>query len=407
METYGPQTEAAQTLHQEKYRETNETFRECMQRVAHALSDDDDHYYALRDILLDMRFLFGGRIQAAVGSNKHITAFNCFVSGTIGDTLTNGSDSIMQRALEAAQTMRMGGGIGYDFSTLRPRGALIHSLMSYSSGPVSFMSIFDAICTCIASAGNRRGAQMGVLRVDHPDIEEFIHAKNNKYALTGFNTSIAITDDFMKALIVGNDFDLKFNREVYRTINPKILWEAIMRSTWDWGEPGVLFIDTINKTNPLNYCEYIAATNPCAEQPLPPFGACLLGSFNLVKYLHKGHSPHQQVYWLFDDAKLKRDIEHVVRAMDNVVDVALYPLPQQELEAKNKRRMGLGVTGLANTIEAMGFESASELFLKVQKSILRTVLVGTYKASNALAKEKGVFPLWDPEYYDIHPELPK
>ncbi len=297
----------------------------------------------------------------------------------------------MERAQEAAQTMRMGGGIGYDFSTLRPRGALIRRLMSHSSGPVSFMSIFDAICVCIASAGHRRGAQMAVMRIDHPDIEEFVHAKNNAHALTGFNTSIAVTDKFMEALEHDYDFPLQFEGEIYRHIKPKPLWEAIMRSTWDWGEPGVLFIDRINEMNPLYYCETISATNPCGEQPLPPYGACLLGSWNLVKYLRPDFS--------FDWQMLSRDIPVVVRAMDNIIDLAIYPLPQQKAEALLKRRMGIGVTGLANTLEAMGHRYASPLFLVRQEEIQDFILQGCYQASMELSKEKGCFPLWDPNHY--------
>lgn len=368
-------------------------------RVASALCDTDAHYHALRDIFLCMRFLPAGRVQAAVGSSRNITPYNCFVSGTILDSLTDLVGSIMQRAQEAAQTMRLGGGIGYDFSTLRPRGALIRRLMSYSSGPISFMGIFNAICLCIASAGHRRGAQMAVMRIDHPDIEEFIHAKNNSHSLTGFNTSIAVTDKFMEALGANEPFDLVFEGEVYKTIDPNVLWEAIMRSTWDWGEPGVLFIDTINSMNNLWYVETIAATNPCGEQPLPPHGACLLGSFNLPKYLVKVTTPDGDYYYKFDYDKLREDVPNVVRAMDNVIDQAIYPLPQQKEEALNKRRMGLGITGAANALEAMGFKYGSVGFLMTLKEIQKIILLESYQASIELAKEKGSFPLLDRKKY--------
>lgn len=394
--TYGPQVPACDYLHAEKYRARGETFRESQTRVASALSDDDAHFRALRDILLSMRFLPGGRIQGTVGATRGTTPYNCFVSGTIEDSFTRGAGSIMARAAEAADTMRLGGGIGYDFSTLRPRGDLIKKLESNSSGPLPFMEIFDTIGRATASSGHRRGAQMGVLRVDHPDIEEFVRAKQNSTNLTGFNISVGITDDFMRAVESGNDFDLKFNKRVYRHIDARTLWEAIMRSTYDWSEPGVLFLDRINEQNNLYYCESIAATNPCGEQPLPPYGACLLGSFNLVKYLHREsvHSP-----WQFDYNLFFSDIPHVVRAMDNVVDCAKYPLHEQEEEAKSKRRMGLGITGLANCVEALGHSYASEGFLATTGAILRGMKNACYRSSALLAKEKGSFPLYDKEKY--------
>lgn len=390
----GPQTKFSEALHAEKYRAIGETFREAMGRVAGALTDGPDHFHAFRDALLDMRFLPGGRIQSAMGSTKNVTPYNCFVSGTIQDSFVEGEGSIMQRAAEAATTMRMGGGIGYDFSTLRPRGAMIKKLQSRSGGPIGFMEIFDAVCRCVASSGHRRGAQMGVMRIDHPDIEEFIHAKQNAHRLTGFNISIGVTDEFMRCLTIGKPFALRFNGEVHREVDSSQLWENIMRSTWDWAEPGVLFVDTINRMNNLWYCETIAATNPCGEQPLPPFGACLLGSFNMTRYLSK-----QPLGWSLDFDRFAADIPVVVRAMDNVVDAATYPLPEQEREAKNKRRMGLGVTGLANALEALGHPYGSPEFLRLTRTILQTLSNQSYLASSALAEEKGSFPLFDPERY--------
>ncbi|HEV2171561.1 MAG TPA: hypothetical protein VGR40_11465, partial [Candidatus Binatus sp.] len=259
----GPQTAAGDRLHAVKYRQPGEDFREAMNRIAFALKDSDEHYHQLRDVLLPMRFCPGGRIQSAMGSTRFVTAFNCYVSGTIADSFVDGPGSIMQRAHEAAATMRMGGGIGYDFSTLRPRGDLIKRLDSHSSGPISFMHIFNSVCLATASYGHRRGAEMGVLRVDHPDIEEFIRVKQNDDQLRGFNLSIAITDEFMEAVETGAPFDLRFREQVYRTIDAQALWETIMRSTWDHAEPGVLFIDRMNELNNLWYCETIAATNPC------------------------------------------------------------------------------------------------------------------------------------------------
>jgi ribonucleoside-diphosphate reductase alpha chain len=288
--------------------------------------------------------------------------------------------------------MRLGGGIGYDFSTLRPKGDLISSLDSRSSGPISFMGIFDALCKTIASAGHRRGAQMGVLRVDHPDIEEFIEAKSNTDKLTQFNISVGVTDAFMEAVEKDLPFKLVFEGRTYKTVSAKNLWDKILRNTWDWAEPGILFIDRMNQKNNLWYLETIAATNPCGEQPLPPYGACLLGSFNLVKYVY---SSGPERYFNFE--AFKHDIPTVVRAMDNVVDRAIYPLPQQSLEAKNKRRMGLGVTGLANAVEALGHPYGSEGFLEVTKQILEVLRDTAYVTSVSLAVEKGPFPLFQAE----------
>lgn len=396
MKSYGPTLELCDRKHAEKYRGKGESFRECVSRVSKELSDGEDHYKALREILLDMRFLPGGRIQTAIGSAKHVTPYNCYVSGTIEDTFTDGPASIMGRAQSAAQTMRMGGGIGYDFSTLRPRGALIKKLQSNSSGPLPFMEIFDSVCRATSSAGSRRGAQMGVLRIDHPDIEEFIRAKQNKTKLTGFNISVAITDEFMHAVVNDVDFQLKWGAHVCQTVRARSLWEMLMRSTYDWAEPGVLFIDRINEQNNLYYCETIAATNPCGEQPLPPHGACLLGSWNLVRYLTR-ESPLSP--WTFDYNQLFLDIPHVVRAMDNVVDVARYPLYEQEKEAQSKRRMGLGVTGVANTIEAMGAYYGSPGFINELTCILTAVRNRSYEVSAELAKEKGAFPKFEKDKY--------
>jgi ribonucleoside-diphosphate reductase alpha chain len=414
-----------------------------MNRIATGITDNTQHYHEFRDILLNMRFMPAGRVQAAIGSAKHITPYNCFVSGTIHDSFVHGDEigdnSIMDIGKQAAATMRMGGGIGYDWSTLRPKMDLIAGVQSRTDGPLAFMPIYDAICRATSSAGNRRGAQMGVLRIDHPDILDFIRAKqpNDKIQrlwemveelpadypgrfqlvealqetlkLTGFNLSIGVTDEFMECLAAQRPFELKFGGRVYNKVDPVELWETVMRSTWDWAEPGVLFIDTINRMNNLHYCEYLAATNPCGEQPLPPYGACLLGSFNLAKYiLLDGICP------VFDWEQFRADIAPVVRAMDNVVDYASYPLPQQEQEAKNKRRMGLGVTGLANAAEAMGLAYGGAGFLAFETQVLAVLRDETYAASVGLAQEKGAFPLFDADKYcasefikTLPPELQK
>ena len=387
MTEFGPTLPVSEEIHSQKYRGKNETFTDAMTRVADALKDDSEHFESFRSVLYNQRFLPAGRVQSAMGSPREVTPYNCFVSEGIEDSM----DGIMRAANDAAQTMRLGGGIGYDFSTLRPRNALITSLDSRSSGPISFMGIFDAICKTISSAGHRRGAQMGVLRVDHPDIEEFIRAKNNSTELTQFNISVGVTDSFMQAVKHDQDFDLVFGGRTYKTVKAKALWDDILRSTWDWAEPGILFIDKINRKNNLWYIETIRATNPCGEQPLPPNGACLLGSFNLTKYV----SRDSDGFWAFDYDLFETDIPTVVRAMDNVVDRATYPLVAQEKEAINKRRMGLGLTGVANAIEALGYTYGSNGFLKALEKIMTTLRDTAYRTSIDLAKEKGSFPLFD------------
>jgi len=392
----GPQLPFSDRLHASKYRSPGESFGESQDRVASALTTNSPQYQATREIMRAMRFMAGGRVQSAAGAPKLVTPYNCFVSGTIADSFVHGEGSIMARATEAAATMRMGGGIGYDFSTLRPRGATIKKLGSTSSGPVAFMDIFNAVCHCTASSGNRRGAQMGVLRVDHPDIVEFIQAKQNPDRLTGFNVSVAVTDEFMKAVRNGATFALRFGGEVWEEIEARPLWEMIMRSTYHWAEPGVLFIDRINEMNNLHYCETISATNPCGEQPLPPFGACLLGSFNLTKYMELGCGPMGSGQWTrdFDMLKFGQDIPLIVRAMDRVVDIAHFPLMEQKEEALSKRRMGLGITGLANAGEAMGLPYGSPEFLEFEALVLGVLRDEAYRASALLAQDLGPFPLF-------------
>ena len=377
----------SQEIDKMKYRQEEESFTDKIKRIARALSDGEEHRYNLEDILGNMRFLPAGRVQSAIGSRRITTAYNCFVSGEIEDSM----NSIMEKASEAAETMRRGGGIGYDFSKIRPRGHRIKSLDSQASGPVSFMGIFDSVCQTIASSGHRRGAQMGVLRVDHPDIEEFISAKRNSDRLTGFNISVGVTDTFMEALLNDRDdsFTLSFDGIDYKTVSAKALWDEIMSSTWDWAEPGVLFIDRITEYNNLYYCEEIAATNPCGEQPLPAYGACLLGSFNLAQYVKDNE---------FDFTQFKKDIPEVVRAQDNIIDRTIYPLKQQSDEAKNKRRMGLGVTGLANAGEMLGMPYASPQFLVWAEKIFACLRDNCYRASARLAAEKGPFPAYRDAY---------
>ena len=385
---YGPQNPACDALHAQKYRLANEAFSEACARQTGAMADNEEHRLRYKDILLNQRFMPAGRVQAAMGSPRDVTAYNCFVSGSIEDSM----ESIMARATEAAETMRRGGGIGFDFSGIRPSGDRIVSLDSSASGPVSFMGIFDAVCQTIMSAGHRRGAMMAVLRVDHPDIEQFIRSKRNENSLTNFNISVGITDEFMECVRDEKVFTLTFDGQPYRTVNASALWDEIMRNNWDWAEPGVIFLDRINNENNLHYCETIESTNPCGEQPLPSYGACLLGSFNLVKYI-------QNLNLRFDFDQFKEDIPHVVRAMDNVIDRTSYPLGEQEAEAKSKRRMGLGVTGLANCLTLCGYSYGSPESLRFTRKILRTLMCESYSASSDLAMEKGSFPDYSSEEY--------
>ena len=414
----GPTNPVSVDQHIQKYRtHAEETFEQCVERISKGLSDNSKHQRTLSDVLGNQRFLPAGRVQRAIGSELQVTAFNCFVSGTIQDT----SEDIFNKVKEAFQTMRRGGGIGYDFSTIRPRGALISTLGSGSSGPIKFMDIFDATCKTVQSAGGRRGAQMGVLRVDHPDIEEFIDAKtvpneddvrsagfltqdetalevakriSLRSQLSAFNVSVGVTDKFMSALENDTEYALTFKGKIYGYRKARDVWDRLMSATWDWAEPGILFIDRINQLNNLYYCEKIAATNPCGEQPLPPYGACLLGSFALPKYIRFNDGVAA-----FDWELFKQDIPVVVRAMDNVVDVSIYPLKEQEDEAKAKRRMGLGVTGVANAIEVLGFPYGSKEFLDTLEKILLTLANTAYKASIDIAIEKGPFELFDRDKY--------
>jgi len=387
---YGPQVSSCSDLHATKYRLPNESFEEAMSRQSAAMGDNDEHRKIYKEIITNQRFMAAGRVQSAMGSPRSVTAYNCFVSGVIEDSM----ESIMGRASEAAETMRRGGGIGFDFSNIRPSGDRIVSLDSSASGPVSFMHIFDAVCKTIVSSGHRRGAMMGVLRVDHPNIETFIRAKKNDVDLKNFNISIGVTDDFMECVTKNKPFDLKFKGTVYDTVDASMLWDEIMRNNWDWAEPGVLFIDRINDNNNLKYCETIQATNPCGEQPLPAHGACLLGSFNLVKYVT--YTTHERT---FNFNQLKKDIPDVVRAMDNVIDNTEYPLPEQSKEAKLKRRMGLGITGLANALTLLKLRYGSPEAVKFTRKLMKTLTYTCYDSSADIAKEKGSFPLFKAKEY--------
>lgn len=401
---FGPSTPAADAVHAAKYRGRHESYREAANRVANATSDSTHHYNALREMLGLQRFSFAGRIWAGAGAAKNVTLLNCFHSGPIEDSLLEGDGSIMKRLTEAMATLRMGGGIGYNFSQLRPAGALIRKLGSHSCGPVRFIEMFDAAGGTISSSGERRGAQMGMMRIDHPDIMEFIRCKQgNANYLTRFNLSVQVTDEFMEALAAKRPFQLRHGGQPYGEVDPEELWDTMMRSTWDWGDPGVFFIDRINKDNNLNYCEEIIGSNPCGEVPLPAFGSCLLGSFNLAKYLHPAQLSEIKVgangvvgrMYAFDWDQFREDIPIATRAMDNVIDVSTYPLYEQQKEMQSKRRIGLGFTGLANAGEAQGWLYGSEPFVEFARRVTEVLREEAYRASAQLAKEKGAFPLFD------------
>ncbi len=343
------------------------------------------------EALEDFKYLPAGRITAGAGTGRSVTLFNCFVMGTIPDDM----GGIFDMLKEAALTMQQGGGIGYDFSTIRPRGAEVKGVAADASGPLSFMDVWDAMCRTIMSAGSRRGAMMATMRCDHPDIEAFIAAKQDSARLRMFNLSVLVTDPFMEAVKADGPWDLIFGDKVYHTLNARDLWHRIMRATYDYAEPGVIFIDRINKANNLGYVEQIAATNPCGEQPLPPYGACLLGSINLARLVKQ---PFEAGAMLDPDA-LDALVRVSVRMMDNVVDASRFPLPQQEQEARNKRRIGLGVTGLADALLMLGLRYGSPEAASRTDAWMKLIARAAYLASVDLAREKGAFPLFDAEKY--------
>ena len=364
-------------------------------RIARALASveaDPAHWeQKFYDALDDFKYLPAGRITAGAGTGRKVTLFNCFVMGTVPDSM----GGIFDMLKEAALTMQQGGGIGYDFSTIRPRGADVKGVAADASGPLSFMDVWDAMCRTIMSAGSRRGAMMATMRCDHPDIESFIEAKSDPARLRMFNLSVLVTDAFMEAVKAGGSWDLQFDGKVYHTVEARDLWNKIMRSTYDFAEPGVIFIDRINAANNLSYCETIAATNPCGEQPLPPYGACLLGSINLAKLVVNPFGSDAAL----DEGALNDLVATAVRMMDNVVDASNFPLEQQAQEAQAKRRIGLGVTGLADALLMVGQRYGSDEAAATAENWLKAIARAAYLASVELAKEKGAFPLFDAEKY--------
>lgn len=374
-----------------------QTVQDTWRRIAKALSEVETEPKKWETIfynaLTDFKFLPAGRITAGSGTKRNVTLFNCFVMGVIPDSMSG----IFDMLKEAALTMQQGGGIGYDFSTIRPKGSLVKGIAADASGPVSFMDVWDSMCRTIMSAGSRRGAMMATMRCDHPDIEEFIAAKSDSQKLRMFNLSVLVTDAFMDAVKKGEDWKLIYNNKVYSVIKAADLWDQIMRATYNFAEPGVIFIDRINETNNLSYCETITATNPCGEQPLPPYGACLLGSINLAKLVE--HPFDKNAY--LDVSQLEDLVFTAVRMMDNVIEVSQFPLEAQKLEAKNKRRIGLGVTGLADALLMVGLRYGSDEAVKKTEKWMKTIARSAYNASINLAEEKGAFPLFDPEKFIV------
>lgn len=368
-----------------------DTWRRIAKDLARVEKKPDHWEEKFYDALEDFKYLPAGRITAGAGTARSVTLFNCFVMGTVPDSM----GGIFDMLKEAALTMQQGGGIGYDFSTIRPKGADVKGVAADASGPLSFMDVWDAMCRTIMSAGSRRGAMMATMRCDHPDIEDFIAAKSDPARLRMFNMSVLVTDPFMDAVKADADWELSFDGKTYRTVRALDLWNRIMQATYDYAEPGVIFIDRINAANNLNYCETIAATNPCGEQPLPPYGACLLGSINLSRLVKDAF---EETAALDVDA-LDELVSTAVRMMDNVVDASKFPLEAQAAEAQAKRRIGLGVTGLADALLMVGLRYGSDAAARQTEDWLHRIARAAYLASVDLAKEKGAFPLFDAEGY--------
>lgn len=373
----------------------DKTIEATWERVAHALAapeiEADQWAERFYSALEGFQFLPAGRILAGAGTDRHVTLFNCFVMGTVPDDM----GGIFEHLREAALTMQQGGGIGYDFSTLRPKGAPVKGVGADASGPLSFMDVWDAMCRTIMSAGYRRGAMMGTLRCDHPDIEAFIEAKQDPARLRMFNLSVLVSDSFMQAVKQDCPWELTFGGSTYRVVQARALWDAIMRATYTYAEPGVIFIDRINQRNNLWYCETINATNPCGEQPLPSYGACLLGAVNLAKFVDHPFEQEAQL----DLERLERLVPLAVRMLDNAIDISRFPLPQQQQEAQAKRRIGLGITGLADGLIMCGARYGSSEAVALTERWMRALQRSAYLASADLAREKCAFPLFDREQY--------
>lgn len=347
--------------------------------------------------LCQFKFLPGGRILANAGTAHRATLFNCFVMGQIEDSM----DGIFDALKEGALTMQYGGGVGYDFSSLRPKGSVAKSTGRIASGPVSFMRIWNTMCDTILTFGARRGAMMSTLRCDHPDIEDFISAKQKPGELNHFNLSVLITDEFIRAVRENKQWELVFPQRgeqcsaVYKSVSARGLWDKILRTTYEYSEPGVLFIDQINRFNNLSYCENISATNPCGEIPLPPYGACDLGSLNLTQFIADPFTENARFEW----DELKRQIPICVRLLDNVIEASQFPLKEQREQAYKTRRIGLGVTGLADALVMLSLHYGSQEARLWASEVMKVICHGAYEASIELAKEKGAFPYFEKDRY--------
>ena len=395
-----PQSAVSRHIWEAKYRFNDEaSITDSWRRVARALAavehDKPEHWSAVfAKLLAGFRFLPGGRILAGAGTGRDVTLFNCFVMGAIEDSMAGIFDALKAGAM----TMQQGGGIGYDFSTLRPAGSATGGTGAIASGPVSFMRVWDSMCATMLSTGARRGAMMATLRCDHPDIETFINAKRDPRELRNFNLSVQVTDAFMEAVRTNGDWPLRFPvaaGDALRVTPARELWEQLMRAAYDVAEPGVLFVDQINKSNNLWYCETLTATNPCGEVPLPAFGACNLGSLNLTQFIDQPFTAEAK----FDLDAMQATTRLAVRFLDNVIDASRYPLPEQADAAHGSRRIGLGVTGLADALVMLGHSYASAAGRECAALAMRTICHAAYATSIELAQERGAFPQFDKEKY--------
>ncbi|MGN2390754.1 adenosylcobalamin-dependent ribonucleoside-diphosphate reductase [Pelomicrobium sp. G1] len=424
-------TQASRHVWETKYRYRDganggdHTIEDTWRRVARTLGavewrDREAWTRRFLDILEDFKFLPGGRILAGAGTGRNVTLFNCFVMGTIEDSM----EGIFRALHEGAVTMQQGGGVGYDFSTLRPRGTRAKGVGAIASGPVSFMGLWDAMCATLLSTGARRGAMMATLRCDHPDIEEFVSAKRKPGALRHFNLSVLVTDAFIEAVRLGRDWPLVFPAtaadepggetvlrdwpghdepvrcRVHRTLKARDLWAMILRATYDYAEPGVLFIDRINRQNNLRYRERISATNPCGEVPLPPYGACDLGSVNLTAFVREPFTDRAHL----DTEGIRETATVAARLMDNVIDASQFPLAQQAEQARGTRRIGLGITGLADTLIMLNLHYAEPEARALAAEVMRLICHSAYRNSIELAQEKGPFPFFERGQY-LHGEF--
>lgn len=409
----------------EKYlKEGEASADELFRRVARALASVEPEarraeFEALFQDNLRAGAIGAGRIMSAAGTDIQATLINCFVQ-PVGDCIQGVDDAgypgIYEALREAAETMRRGGGVGYDFSRIRPRGARVRATASLASGPCSYINVFDQSCATVESAGARRGAQMGVLRIDHPDVLDFITAKRTPGRWNNFNVSVGVTDAFMQAVVEDRAWELVHRAEpgatlraqdgvhqrsdglwVYETVQARALWDTIMRSAYDFAEPGILFLDHINEDNNLHYCESIQATNPCGEQPLPPYGCCDLGPIILTRFVRHpfGFSGEPA----FDFGAFEQVVATQVRALDNVLDVTYWPLPQQRAESAAKRRIGVGFTGMGNLLAMLRLRYDAPEGRAMAARIAERMRDAAYAASVALAEEKGAFPKFDATGY--------